>query len=96
MPAAPGGSAWARPGLEMAEHAESLTMWDYPLAQGFEGSFLLTVLDVFLELLRASIVAVEAGTIGQGGVLAELCTTESPTLAYFMGILQQVGLFTCS
>jgi hypothetical protein len=71
-------------------------MWDFPLAQGFEGSFLLTLLDVSLELLRASIAAFDAGTIGQGGVLAELCTTGSPTLADFMGILQQVGLFTCS
>lgn len=70
-------------------------MWDFPLAQGFEGSFLLTLLDVFLELLRASIVAVEAGTIGQGGVLAELCSTGSPTLAGVIGILQDLGLYSC-
>lgn len=70
-------------------------MWEFPLAGGFEGSFMLTVLDVVLELTRAAIAAMEAGTIGQGGVLAELCTTASITLADFMSLLENLGLFSC-
>ncbi len=71
-------------------------MWDYPMAQGFGGSFLLTLLEVFVTLTIASIEAFNGGTLGQGGVLAELCATTSPTLAGWMGVLQDLGVYTCT
>jgi hypothetical protein len=70
-------------------------MWDFPLARGFEGSFLLNVWDILLELTLSSISAWEKGTLGQGGVLAELCWTANVTLSIFVNNLELLGLFRC-
>jgi hypothetical protein len=70
-------------------------MWDYPLAGSFEGSVFLNVWDILLELTLSSISAFQKGTLGQGGVLAELCSTANVTLSIVVENLQLLGLYSC-